>query len=46
MLKEATEKHASKYSEQELEYMNQQLQVIEEEIKKLQHKDYKGFAKK
>lgn len=46
MLKEATEKRASFYSEEELEYMKNQLQVIEGEILKLEHKNYKGFGKK
>lgn len=46
VLKETTEKYSSNYSQEELDYMNQQLQVIESELKKLEHKDYKGFGKK
>lgn len=46
MLKNATEKQASLYSEHELEYMRSQLQVIESEMKKLEHKDYRGFGNK
>lgn len=46
LLKEATEKKASLYTEKELEYMRYQLQVIEGEILKLEHRDYKGFGKK
>jgi hypothetical protein len=46
LLKEATDKKASLYTEKELEYMRHQLQVIESEILKLEHRDYKGFGKK
>ena len=46
LLKEATDKNASIYTEKELEYMNHQLQVIEAEILRLEHRDYKGFGKK
>lgn len=46
MLEEAIKNHSSDYTEEELEYMQQQLQVIKGELKKIQHKDYKGFAKK
>jgi hypothetical protein len=46
LLKEATEKNSSIYTQAELDYMNHQLQVIESEILKLEHRDYKGFGKK
>ena len=46
LLKEATENQSNLYTPEELDYMNQQLQVIEEEILKLEHKNYKGFGKK
>lgn len=46
LLKEATEKNSKIYTQQELDYMNHQLQVIESEILKLEHRDYKGFGKK
>lgn len=46
LLKEATENQSKLYTPAELDYMNHQLQVIEEEITKLEHKNYKGFGKK
>lgn len=46
MLKEATEKQSHLYSFAELDYMRHQLQVITEEIQKIEHRDYKGFGKK
>jgi septation ring formation regulator EzrA len=46
MLKEATEKKSQLYSPAELDYMNHQLQVIEGEIERIEHRDYKGFGKK
>lgn len=46
LLKKATEEQSDLYSESELNYMKDQLQVIESELKKLEHKDYKGFGKK
>lgn len=46
LLKEATEKQAHLYSFKELEYMKHQLQIIGEELDKLEHKDYRGFGKK
>ena len=45
LLKEATENHSKNYSPTELDYMNHQLEVIDEEIKRLEHRDYKGFGK-
>jgi len=46
MLKEATEKQSQLYTPAELDYMKHQLKIIEEEILKLEHKNYKGFGKK
>ena len=46
LLKEATEKNSEIYTQSELDYMNHQLQVIEAEILRLEHRDYKGFGKK
>lgn len=46
MLKEVTENQSKLYTPAELDYMTHQLQVIEEELLKLEHKDYKGFGKK
>jgi hypothetical protein len=46
MLKDATGNKSNLYSKSELDYMNHQLQIIEEEILKLEHKNYKGFGKK
>lgn len=46
LLKKATEERSSFYSEEELEYMKNQLHIIEVEILKLEHKNYKGFGKK
>jgi len=46
MLKEATETQSKLYTPQELEYMKSQLEVIEGELSKLEHRDYKGFGKK
>jgi spore cortex formation protein SpoVR/YcgB (stage V sporulation) len=46
LLKEATEKNSKIYTQAELDYMNHQLEVIEGEIKRLEHRDYKGFGKK
>ena len=46
LLKEATENQSHLYTPDELDYMNSQLQVIEDEIMKLEHKNYKGFGKK
>jgi len=46
LLKEATENQSKLYTQAELDYMKNQLQVIEEEILKLEHKNYKGFGKK
>jgi hypothetical protein len=45
-LREVTEKQSELYSPAELDYMKHQLQVIEGEIKKIEHRDYKGFGKK
>ena len=45
-LEEITENQSHLYSVQELEYMNHQLEIIKEEILKIEHKDYKGFGKK
>lgn len=45
-LKEVTENQSELYTPEELDYMKNQLQVIEEEILKLEHKNYKGFGKK
>lgn len=39
------EKNPSLYNEEELNYMKEQLELIDGEIKRLQHKDYKGFGK-
>jgi hypothetical protein len=44
MLKEATENHPTNYTQAELDYMNHQLQMIDGEIKRLEHRDYKGFG--
>lgn len=46
LLKEATENQSKLYTPAELDYMNHQLQIIEEEILTLEHKNYKGFGKK
>ena len=46
LLKEATDNKSDLYTPAELDYMKHQLQVIEEEILKLEHKNYKGFGKK
>jgi hypothetical protein len=46
LLKEATKNNGSIYTQAELNYMNNQLEVIESELKKLEHRDYKGFGKK
>jgi hypothetical protein len=46
LLKEATKNQSKLYTPAELDYMNHQLQVIEDEILRLEHKNYKGFAKK
>jgi len=46
LLKEATENQSKLYTEQELDYMKHQLSVIEGELLKVEHKDYKGFGKK
>jgi hypothetical protein len=46
VLKEATETKSKLYTQGELDYMNHQLTIIEEEILKLEHKNYKGFGKK
>jgi hypothetical protein len=46
MLKEATDNHSSMYSDEELDYMSQQLKIIQEEVEKIEHKNYKGFGKK
>lgn len=46
LLKEATENQSNLYTEEELDYMRYKLQVIEEELLKLEHKNYKGFGKK
>lgn len=45
LLKKAMEKNPSLYNEEELNYMKEQLELIDGEIKRLQHKDYKGFGK-
>ena len=34
------------YSSEELEYMRQQLNFMQNSILKAQHKDYRGFGKK
>jgi hypothetical protein len=46
LLKEATENKTSIYTQAELDYMNHQLEVIDSELKRLEHRDYKGFGKK
>jgi hypothetical protein len=46
LLREATENNSSIYTQAELDYMNHQLEVIEGELKRLEHRDYKGFGKK
>lgn len=46
MLKEAIEEKSHLYSYDELEYMKNQLHMIESNVLKIQHKDYKGFGKK
>lgn len=46
LLKEATENQSKLYTPAELDYMKHQLQIIEEEILNLEHKNYKGFGKK
>jgi hypothetical protein len=46
LLKEVTENNSSIYTQDELDYMKHQLQVIENEILKVEHKNYKGFGKK
>ena len=46
LLKEATENQSKLYTPAELDYMKHQLQVIEEEMLRLEHKHYKGFGKK
>jgi ubiquinone biosynthesis protein UbiJ len=45
-LKRITEEQSSIYTEKELNYMKHQLDVIESELKRLEHRDYKGFGKK
>jgi hypothetical protein len=44
-LREVTEKQSELYTLAEMDYMKHQLQVIESEIKKIEHRDYKGFGK-
>jgi predicted proteasome-type protease len=39
-------KNKHMYSLEEIEYMEQQLSFIENKVKEVQHKDYKGFGKK
>jgi hypothetical protein len=46
LLKEATENQTKFYTPAELDYMKHQLQVIEDEINRVEHKNYKGFGKK
>jgi len=46
VLKELTDKHSMNYSFAELDYMNHQIEMIDNEINRLEHKDYKGFGKK
>lgn len=46
LLKDATEKNSDVYNQEELDYMKNQLQTIEGELKRLEHKDYRGFGKK
>jgi len=46
LLKAATENHSKLYTLEELDYMKHQLQVIENEILRVEHKNYKGFGKK
>ena len=45
-LREITEQQSSIYTQAELDYMKHQLDVIEGELKRLEHRDYKGFGKK
>lgn len=45
-LKEITETQSKLYTPAEVDYMKSQLQIIESEISKIEHKDYKGFGKK
>lgn len=46
LLKDATENNSHIYTQDELNYMKHQLEVIQEEIQRLEHKNYKGFGKK
>lgn len=45
LLKEATENNNSIYTNAELDYMKHQLELIESELKRLEHRDYRGFGK-
>ena len=44
-LREVTEKQSELYTLAEMDYMKHQLEVIEGEIKRIEHRDYKGFGK-
>ena len=46
LLKEVTANKDNLYTEEEVNYMKNQLQEIEGEILELEHKNYKGFGKK
>lgn len=46
LLKEVTNNKDNLYTEEELNYMKEQLKVIESGILELEHKNYKGFGKK
>ena len=39
-------KNKHMYSLEEIEYIKQQLSFMENKVKEVQHKDYKGFGKK
>lgn len=46
LLKEATNKHSSVYTKDELEYMKSEIDSIESEMNKIKHLDYRGFGNK
>jgi hypothetical protein len=46
LLNEAITERKSLYTEKELDYMKDQLNIIQEELQRIEHKNYKGFGKK
>lgn len=46
LLKSALANESNLYTQEQLDYMNDELKKIEFEYQKLTHKDYKGFGKK